>query len=155
MSEIKSPRIHHLGVQTADLDNSLNWYLEFFDAELRWSLDRFSSLTLSRLPGIRRLVEVGAGDLRFHLFDRDGHNGEIPDPHGLQFQHACLQVGSPDDLEVIRRRWTDLYESGRFSFARPDQPTAIVVDGDGVQSLYLFDVNGLEFEFAYLPDDHQ
>ncbi|MFJ4576770.1 VOC family protein [Streptomyces sp. NPDC088846] len=142
-------------MQTADLDNAVEWYLEFFRAEQKWSLDRFSELTLSRLPGIRRLVELAVGDLRFHLFDREGHNGRKPDEDGFLFQHACIQVGSPQELVETRRRWIEIYESGRFSFVRADGPTDIVVDDDGVQSLYVFDVNGLEFEFAYIPEGHR
>ncbi|WP_329586148.1 VOC family protein [Kitasatospora sp. NBC_01250] len=152
MNQLVTPRIHHLGVQTADLDNCLAWYLEFFDAEQKWELDTFSELTLSRLPGIRRLIEVAAGDLRFHLFDRADHDGVLPDERGFQFQHACLQVAEPQDLETARRRWIELYESGRYTFARPDLPTEIVVDSDGVHSLYVFDVNGLEYEFTFVPE---
>ncbi|MFI9262192.1 VOC family protein [Streptomyces sioyaensis] len=155
MNQLVKPRIHHLGVQTADLNNCLAWYLEFFDAEQKWELDRFSQLTLSRLPGIRRLTEVAAGELRFHLFDRAGHTRQQPDEDGFLFQHVCIQVDSPQALQAARRRWAELYESGRFTFSRPDQPTEIVVDDDGVQSLYLFDVNGLEYEFAYIPDGHR
>ena len=152
VNQLVRSRIHHLGVQTADLENCLSWYVEFFGAEKRWELDKFSELTLSRLPGIRRLIEVSAGDVRFHLFDRAGHSGRQPDEEGYLFQHACLQVGSPEDLDTVRHRWIELYESGRYTFARPDQPTDIVTDDDGVKSLYLFDVNGLEFEFTYIPD---
>lgn len=152
MKQPGKPRIHHVGVQTADLNNCLSWYLDFFGAEQKWELDRFSPLTLSRLPGIGRLVEVAVGDLRFHLFDRAGHTGVQPDPDGFLFQHLCLQIDSPQELETVHRHWIDLYESGRYSFARPDQPTDIVVDDDNVHSLYLYDVNGLEYEFTYIPD---
>ncbi|MQS05743.1 VOC family protein [Streptomyces sp. IF17] len=152
MVEGVRPRIHHVGVQTADLDNCLQWYLDFFGAEKRWELDRFSDLTLSRLPGIGRLVEIAVGDLRFHLFDRSDHNGRVPEDESFQFQHVCLQVDTPEDLEVVRGRWIELYDSGRFAFARQDPPTDIVIDGDGVRSLYLFDVNGLEYEFTHVPE---
>ncbi|MBB0228080.1 VOC family protein [Streptomyces calidiresistens] len=152
MVEGVRPRIHHVGVQTADLDNCLQWYLDFFGAEKRWELDRFSDLTLSRLPGIGRLVEIAVGDLRFHLFDRSDHNRRVPEDESFQFQHVCLQVDTPEDLEVVRGRWIELYDSGRFAFARQDPPTDIVIDGDGVRSLYLFDVNGLEYEFTHVPE---
>lgn len=145
--------IHHVGIQTDDLDNCLSWYLDFFEAKQMWRLDRFSELTLSRLPGIGRLVEVAAGDVRFHLFDRSGHDGRSrPPAEGFQFQHVCVEVGSAEELRRVRERWLELYRSGRYSFACADQPTPIVTDADGVQSLYVFDVNGLEFEFTYLPD---
>ncbi|MGD9484181.1 VOC family protein [Streptomyces sp. TRM70308] len=150
-----APRIHHVGVQTADLDNCLTWYQEFFGAEKRWELDRFSDLTLSRLPGIGRLVEVAVGDLRFHLFDRSDHDRRVPPEESHQFQHVCLRVDEPDELTAVRERWIELYDSGRFAFARQDGPTEVVVDEDGVRSLYLFDVNGLEYEFAHVPEGHR
>ena len=146
------PSVHHIGVQTSDLDNCLKWYVEFFAVEQKWCLDRFSELTHSRLPGIRRLIEVTAGSLRFHLFDRAHTTGAPADGLSYQFQHICLQVQTPDDLVTIRDRWIRLFESGSFAFARPDYPTDIVVDSDGVQSLYVFDVNGLEYEYSYIPD---
>ncbi len=69
----------------------------------------------------------------------------------MQFQHLCLSVASPAELSLWRNRWDALYESGRYAFLRPDQPTEIVVDADGVRSFYCFDVNGLEFEFTHVP----
>ncbi len=151
MSRPGTPRLHHFGIQTADLDNCLRWYLDFFDAQQNWSMDRFSELTRSRLPGIRRLIEVQAGDLRFHLFDREGHTGCGPDAYGFQFQHACIQLATLEDLAAMRDRWIELHASGRYTFARTDGPTNIVVDDDGTESVYLYDVNGLEYEFTCMP----
>ncbi|MEQ4724234.1 VOC family protein [Nonomuraea sp. B19D2] len=142
---------HHVGVQTDDLDNCLNWYLDYFDAKLSWQLERFSGLTLDRLPGIAGLIEVRVGDVRFHLFDRSAHNRQQPPAVGFQFQHVCLAVDSADELRELRRRWHELHESGKYVFARPDLPSDIVTDADGIQSLYVLDVNGLEFEFTYVP----
>ncbi|SCF02221.1 hypothetical protein GA0074695_2919 [Micromonospora viridifaciens] len=144
-------RFHHVGVQTDDLGNCLNWYLDFFEAERTWQLDRFSELTLSRLPGIAELTEVKVGSIRFHLFDRNAHDRQQPPASGYQFQHVCLAVDTAEELHELRRRWLDLYGSGKYAFARPDQPSEIVTDDDGIQSLYLLDVNGLEFEFTYVP----
>ncbi|WP_258308927.1 VOC family protein [Streptomyces sp. NWU339] len=146
------PHIDHFGVQTDDLENCLSWYLEFFGAEKMWELDKFSELTHSRLPGIGRLVEVAVGEVRFHLFDRSGHDHQVPPEKSFQFQHVCLRVDTPKDLEAVRDRWTELYESGRFTFARQVPPTDIVVDDEGVLSLYLVDVNGLEYEFTHVPE---
>ncbi|MFH8445911.1 VOC family protein [Streptomyces sp. NPDC018026] len=144
-----------MGVQTADLANCLGWYQEFFDAEQKWELSRFSDLTLSRLPGIRKLIEVAIGDVRLHLFDRAGHNGRTANEDGFLFQHLCVQVATPQELVDRRRRWVEIYKSGRYSFARSEMPTEIVVDDDGVQSLYLLDVNGLEYELSYVPEGHR
>jgi hypothetical protein len=63
---------------------------------------------------------------------------------------VCLAAGSGDELLLLRGRWLDLFVSGRYAFARDDQPTEIVTDADGTQSFYALDVNGLEFEFSYV-----
>jgi len=115
-----------------------------------WTLDRFSELTLRRLPGIRALTEVAIGDVRIHLFDRAGREFD-PAESSVGFQHFCFGVSAPEDLDVIRRRWIELYESGNYTFALDEQPTGIVTDDDGVQSFYAYDVNGLEFEFTFVP----
>lgn len=115
-----------------------------------WTLDRFSELTLRRLPGIRALSEVAIGDVRIHLFERAGHEFD-PTESSVQFQHFCFSVSAPEELDVIRRRWIELYESGRYTFALDEPSTDIVTDEDGVQSFYAYDVNGLEFEFTFVP----
>ncbi|MFD0856848.1 VOC family protein [Actinomadura adrarensis] len=145
------PRHHHLAIQAGDLESSVAWYRDFFGAEEKWTLEEFSELTASRLPGIRRLVEVLVGDVRFHLFDRDGCGAESPPTQARQFQHLCMAVESPGELREMRRRWIELRASGRYRFALPDGPTDIVTDADGAQSFYAHDVNGLEFEFTYVP----
>ncbi|MEU8197952.1 VOC family protein [Microbispora amethystogenes] len=142
--------LHHLAVETADLDNCVAWYTEFFGGTVAWSLDTFSELTRSRLPGITRLTEVAAAGTRFHVFTRSADYAR-PAPDMLQFQHVCLTVGSVSELREWRDRWQRLYDSGRYVFARPEPPTEIVIDGDGVSSFYAYDVNGLEFEFTHIP----
>ena len=142
---------HHVAIQTNDLENCSAWYEEFFGCRRSWSLSKFSELTHSRLPGIRRLMEVAVGDVRMHLFERDGRPAPDPAESVTQFQHVCLSVGAAEDLAALRRRWIELFQSGRYSFALTEQPTEVVVDDDGVQSFYAFDVNGLEYEFTYVP----
>lgn len=144
------PRFHHVGIQTNDLANSVRWYEEFLGCEQAWTLEKFSELTHSRLPGIRALTEMVLGDVRIHLFERAGRACD-PAESTIQFQHFCFRVGTAEDLVARRRNWIELYESGRYTFALDDQPTGIVTDEDGVQSFYAYDVNGLEFEFTYLP----
>jgi catechol 2,3-dioxygenase-like lactoylglutathione lyase family enzyme len=148
--ESPAPQFHHIGIQTSDLDNSVRWYEDFFRCEQVWTLRRFSELTRRRLPGINALTEVVIGSVRIHLFERPGRASD-PAESAIQFQHFCFRVDATEDLAVLRRRWTELYDSGRYSFALDDQPTEIVVDEDGVQSFYAYDVNGLEFEFASMP----
>jgi catechol 2,3-dioxygenase-like lactoylglutathione lyase family enzyme len=144
------PSFHHVGVQTSDLANSAAWYRAFFCARQSWSLTTFSDLTLSRLPGIRQLVELVAGNVRVHLFERDGL-ATVPGESVSQLQHVCLAVSRAEDLDTLRARWIELYHSGQFRFAISEQPTPVVVDDDGVCSFYAYDVNGLEFEFTYVP----
>lgn len=146
------PVLHHVGVQTNDLANSLAWYRDFFGGGVSWSLDIFSDLTRSRLPGIERLVELVVGDLRIHLFQRPGRQAPAPGHSLTQFQHVCLATGSAAELREWRERWLALYAGGRYRFALSDGPTEVVTDADGTQSFYAFDVNGLEFEFTYLPE---
>ena len=145
-----APRFHHVGIQTADLDNSVRWYEDFLGCTRAWTLDRFSELTLQRLPGIGALTELVLGDVRIHLFERPGRASD-PAESATQFQHFCFAVESPEELAAIRLRWNELFRSGRFTFVLDERPTDIVIDADGVQSFYAYDVNGLELEFTYLP----
>jgi catechol 2,3-dioxygenase-like lactoylglutathione lyase family enzyme len=142
---------HHIGIQTNDLHNSLAWYQDFLGFRAAWSLTEFSELTRRRLPEIRRLVEITIGGLRLHLFERAGRPASEPGDSLTQFQHVCLAVDSADELAILRDRWIELFEAGRYSFALADQPTEVVTDDDGVRSFYAHDVNGLEFEFTYIP----
>lgn len=144
-------RFHHLAVQTADLDNCVSWYQDFFGVQAAWTLRTFSDLTRSRLPGITRLTELVIGDFRIHLVELPGSAGGGPPAHTTRFQHACLQVGSPDELQGWAQHWRDLFASGRYDFALAEQPTDIVRDEDGVDSFYALDVNGLEYEFTFIP----
>jgi Glyoxalase/Bleomycin resistance protein/Dioxygenase superfamily len=145
------PAFHHIGVQTNDLGNATAWYAEFFCAHESWSLTTFSDLTRSRLPGIRRLVELAVGDVRVHLFERPGREASAPSESVTQFQHVCMAVERAEDLVTMRDRWIALFESGRFHYAVAKPPTPVVTDADGVRSFYAYDVNGLEFEFTYVP----
>lgn len=142
--------LHHLAVETADLDNCVAWYTEFFGATAAWTLDTFSDLTRERLPGITRLTEVVAAGIRFHVFSRSAPYAP-PHPDTLQFQHVCMTAATAGELRQWRDRWQRLFASERHVFARPDPPTEIVVDSDGVSSFYAYDVNGLEFEFTHIP----
>lgn len=140
---------HHVGIQTRDLDNALAWYTDFLGAEVVWQLTTFSDLTVRRLPGITRLAEIRAGELRLHLFER-GTNA-TPAPQTSQFQHLCLSVGGVDELKAYRARWQTVQETGKYTFAIEDPPTEIVDDDDGVHSFYALDTDGLELEFTYVP----
>lgn len=148
---LRAPRLHHIAIQTRNLENCRVWYQDFFGCHVSWSLSAFNELTLSRLPGITQLIEVVVGDLRFHLFERDRNCVHDSTMGAAQFQHVCISVDSHFELDNWRHRWLDLFASGRYEFALPDPPTDVVVDASGVESFYAFDVNGLEFEFTYVP----
>ncbi|MDQ1289273.1 MAG: hypothetical protein QG622_2839 [Actinomycetota bacterium] len=144
-----SPRFNHIAIQTDDLDSTISWYEAFLGVTVEWSLDSFSPLTRHRLPGIRKLVELKIGDLRIHVFDRADHSREGPRPLDYQFQHVGISVESSEDLVRLRERWFLARERIDVRWNRPDPPSDIVTDADGVSSLYLLDPNGLELEFLY------
>lgn len=144
--------IHHIAVQTTQLDNSIRWYQDFFGCEVSWTLEKFSPLTLSRLPGISRLAELATGGIRFHVFSLGPDHQRPARPEANQFQHVCLPVQSPASLVHWRDKWLRLFSSGQYAFARPEPATEIVTDADGMQSFYTYDVNGLEYEFSFIPD---
>lgn len=145
--------IDHVGVQTMDLDNAVGWYQEFLGCTVSWELtDGFSDLSRQRLPGLARVVEVAVGDIRLHLFTRDAGAHEPPAAEVNQFQHLGIRVSSPQELRLWRDRWVELYQSGRYTFIRTEPATEIDIDGEGMQSFYVYDVNGLEIEFSWLPE---
>lgn len=145
--------LHHIAVQTGDLDASIAWYRDFFGAEVTWTLGTFSELSMERLPGLSGLAELTAGELRFHLFSRGPEHGVAPPADSNQYQHLCIEVGTPGELRAWHAKWVSVRASGAHSFLRREDATEIVVDSDGVESFYAFDVNGLEFEFTYLPGE--
>lgn len=143
--------IHHVAVQTAWLDNSIRWYQDFFSCEVSWALDEFSALTRSRLPGITRLVELRTSGIRFHVFTKESAEHPQAAPEANQFQHLCLRVSSPESLTHWRDKWLRLFSSGQYTFSRSEQATEIDTDPDGMKSFYTYDVNGLEYEFSFIP----
>ncbi|WP_410594777.1 VOC family protein [Amycolatopsis sp. lyj-23] len=153
LQRLATPVLHHVAVQTEDLDNTVNWYTAFLGCERTWTLEQFSELTLTRLPGIRRLVELVLGSVRFHVFDRPAGGSSGLDAGASQYQHLCFAVGSSAELVGWRERWLALERSGRYAFAVVEEPSELVVDADGVESFYCRDVNGLEFEFTWAPGE--
>lgn len=147
-----APKFNHIAIQTDDVDSTIRWYRDFLGATVEWKLDTFSPLTLERLPGIRELVELKAGEVRFHVFDRIDHSRSGPTPLDYQFQHLGLEVGEASHLVELRERWLRVRESNEeIRWNREEPPSEIVVDPDGMQSLYVLDPNGLEIEFIYFP----
>jgi len=147
-------RFHHVAIETVDLANTVNWYLTFFPGiRLNWEQDQFSSLTHERLPRITKLVELQVSNIRFHFFERIGVTHSHPPRNVTAFQHFCFQVPTPQDLNSYRLRWFDLRYSGIYNFTHDETATDIVVDQNAVASFYFLDVNGLEFEMTYVPEE--
>lgn len=145
--------LHHIAVRTGDLDRSIAWYRDFFGAEVMWTLDTFSELSMERLPGLSRLAELAAGGLRFHLFTRGPEHDVTPPMDSNQYQHIRIEVGTPEELSAWHAKWFSVYEPGAHSFIRREAATDIVVDSDGVEGFHVCDVNGLEFEFTHPPGE--
>lgn len=143
-------KFDHIAIQTDDFENTVTWYKEFFLCEQKWTLTKFSELTLKRLPSITKLVELQTGNFRFHIFDVKNDNKSVPND-ALQYQHFCVQVPKIGQLEELRNRWLNLYESGLYTFKKDDPLTDIVTDKDGISVFYCYDVNGLEIEIMYTP----
>lgn len=146
---VETALLHHVAIQTGDLSNCVAWYESFLGLRESWSTETFSALTLRRLPGIVRLTELTAGDLRLHIFERSGVAATGLSPSAPQVQHLCLTVISAPALRDLRQRWIDLFESNSYRFARDDRPTEVQTDDDGRQYFYCYDVDGLELEFSY------
>ncbi len=144
--------LHHIAVQTTDLDNCTTWYRDFLGCRRTWATDRFSDLTVSRLPGIVRMAELARGDTRFHLFERAA-SGEGRRPPARDAVPARLHGRRlPGRTAPLARPLvgTGPFRS-RYEFSLPDPPTDIVMDDDGVESFYCLDVNGLEFRVHPRP----
>lgn len=148
MTTSLAPRLHHVAIQTNDFGNCVAWYEEMLGCRVSWTLSEFSSTTRSRLPGIVRLAELEAGDMRFHIFERAC--GLPPTrPTQTEFQHICLEVSERAELERLRDRWFELFRSGRFSYVEPTPEPTEIETSTRTTSFYALDVNGLEFEFMH------
>jgi catechol 2,3-dioxygenase-like lactoylglutathione lyase family enzyme len=142
--------VHHVAIETRDLDASIRWYAEFLGLEPTWTLRTFSPVTLARLPGISRLVELAKDGLRLHVFERD-QCGAGPASGDGAVQHVCLTVPSARALEGLRAAWLRLYPRYAAHFAVQEQPTEVLLDDDGSRSCYLRDINGVELELRCEP----
>jgi catechol 2,3-dioxygenase-like lactoylglutathione lyase family enzyme len=140
--------LHHIAAIVRSADRSARWYTEVFGLRVNWTLTAFSDLTLKRLPGLTRIDELVADGIRVHLMEvRDASAGPA-DVSAAAFQHACLSVGSPDELAALHARSREAAESGDHAAAPPSE---IIVDADGVASFYLSDPDHLEWEITCVP----
>lgn len=146
-----SLRVHHIAIESNYLDECVRWYRDFLGCEQTWTLSTFSEITTRRLPGIARLVEITASDLRLHVFERL-HDAESERATAIgPVQHVCVAVSSPDELTLRREQWFRLYPGYQAAFVSDEPPTEVITDADGSQSFYANDINGVEFEFRYDP----
>lgn len=121
-----APKFNHIAIQTDDVDSTVRWYKEFLGATEEWMLDTFSPLTHKRLPNIRKLVELKAGEVRFHVFDRVGHTQERPGLLDFQFQHIGIEVDRPEQLSELREHWLRVRDSDiGVWWHRDDSPSEI------------------------------
>ncbi|MBL6734493.1 MAG: VOC family protein [Shewanellaceae bacterium] len=134
-------RIDHVGVQLADLESNLTWYEYVFNCQRSWDLTSFNTTTLSRLPGIQRLVEIKNQSLKLHLFQRDDLGGASNTR--AQFQHTAIEVNSKDDIEqiVARVKQTKIAQCLQSL-------SAVVTDADQMTCCYFQDPEGNEYELV-------
>src|SRR5205085_2724743 len=108
---ISAPRLHHIAIQTRDVENAKAWYEDFFGCRASWSLNTFNDVTLSRLPGIQRLIEMVVGEIRVHLFECSTQTPGLVSANVTQFQHVGFSVESVAELLRLRSLWLELFAS--------------------------------------------
>lgn len=149
-------KLHHVAYQVEDLALTVKWYNEMFGAKENWKMEGgFSDTTLKRLPNIKTLVELQAGEVRWHIFDRGSVVSPLLRPtQQPEYQHVCIGVSQIEELEVFRQKWQELY----FNFKEQYQKMAtapaqlcsnIIVEDNGSAEFYCLDPNGLEIEMFY------
>lgn len=142
-------KLHHFAIQVPELDNTTKWYCDFFQMEHQWTLDKLNHVTLSRLPGIRAVSELGNSNMRVHLLHMPG-TAPAQREKRIEFQHICMQLNTAEDVQTMHAKWISFYNSGKYGFQHDWQPTEII-DEDGAKTFYCFDVHGNEFELTYIP----
>lgn len=134
-------RLDHVGVQLTQLDKNLDWYKYVFNCEKSWELDQFSPTTLSRLPGIKRLIELKNEDLKLHLFERS----DLDSSSNVrsQFQHTAIAVKSKKEIESIIDRVRKTQEQSCI-----ESISEIITDEESMTCCYFFDPEGNEYELV-------
>ncbi len=145
-------KLDHVGIQTADFDNTVKWYKDFFECEEIWSrtIEQLPVPIQNRMPLSSKLVELCKNDLRFHIFDIVTEHVQQP-KNALHMEHFCVEVETFEELIELRERWISLFKSGAYTFVRDDMPTEIIPSSAGMQGFYAHDPNGIELEAFYLP----
>lgn len=145
-------KLDHVGIQTADFENTVQWYKDFYGCEETWSrtAEQLPPAIQRRMPLSTRLVELCKNEVRFHVFDMVTDEVQ-PARQLVNLEHYCVEVETLEELKELRQRWIDLFNSKKYTFKRDDMPTELIPSSDGMQGFYAHDPNGIELEAFYLP----
>ena len=144
----------HLAIQVLheQVDNTVKWYTDFFSCKKIWQQSTdFEELTKRRLPGIKTIVELESNFFRFHIFSRAIVNATVN--NYLQYHHIGFSVDKSDKLVELQKKWQDLRTSNQYGFYKDAYVTEKITDSIGVESIYFTDLNGLEYEVTYVPEE--
>lgn len=144
----------HLAIQVCNsrLETTVSWYEDFFACRKVWQQSTdFQDLTLQRLPGLTSIVELTSKNFRFHIFSREIED-IVRDNH-LQFHHLGFSVNTSEEIDDIRDNWLRIHASNKYSYYSKTYVTEKIVDEIGVESIYFTDINGLEYELTYVPNE--
>lgn len=147
----------HLAYQVENLNLTIDWYTKMFNARINWRVNRgFSKTTTSRLPGIRSLVELQVGGMKWHIFDRANVKTTFVSPtERPEYQHVSVKVANHKMLYQMYQSWWALlneFRSAYLDINRPEKEfcTNIIEEMDGSKAFYCLDLNGVEIEIMSL-----
>jgi hypothetical protein len=144
----------HLAIQVLNgqVENTVKWYMDFFKCKKIWQQSSdFEDLTRRRLIGIDTIVELKSSFFRFHIFSRPINNSTVD--HYIQYHHIGFSVDKSSKLTKLIQQWHDLRLSNKYTFYKDAYVTEHIKDTIGVESIYFTDVNGLEYEVTYVPEN--
>lgn len=144
-------RFHHVALPCRDLPTTISWYHDLLGCEPAWETSEFAVSTRQRIPGITRMAELRLAGLRLHIYET-----RQPDPPAAG-QHFCLAVPDAEALSAVRQRAALLAGAPLRISAPPDAARGgwpeVVIDADGVRSIYLTDPDANEFEVTFIPPE--
>lgn len=143
MSEVTSPRLHHLALTVTDVAASVRWYEAVFG--VRFQMD------VPHAGGVGKLLADDTRQLMIVLHRHDSNNGARFGETTTGLDHAGFMVPSRGDLEA----WQDHLESNGVVRADPaDEPlTQSPIADEPYASVLVFrDPDNIQLElFAPLP----
>ncbi len=148
--------IHHAGIVVAELDRSIDFYLDVLGLELMSEpnepaagarLDQILGVDGARLRGV--LLRAGSGAIELHEFQAPRWTGERPVPaHALGAQHVAFWC---DDIAAEKAAI-----EGRGGVFMTDVNVIDAGPFAGLRTAFLRDPDGIRIEFvevAYWPAD--